>query len=204
MRRLILILAILLIAGATVFTGCSRRGGNGDDDSASTVWGLQITAIESTTGLGYIDSSVNATDLGTDDSAQLSVINRYPDYYVGTGGAIDPSYNVMLTKYLVEISLPGYSPFNFDRSIYLEIAASTSDTATSLVVVAVPSALKPQIATIVDAEGGTLEGTLKIRLEGKFGNGDEAYTTGQVRLRITSQAATTGRSRLKAAPQAAL
>ena len=203
MQRHLLILAILLLAGATVFTGCARRGGNGSNDSESTIWGLQITAIESMTGLGYIDSSVNANDLGTDDSAKLSVINKYPDYYVGTGGAIDPSYNVIVTKYLVEISLPGYSPFNFDRSIYLEIAASTADTATSLVVVAVPSVLKPQIATIVDAEGGTLEGTLKIRLEGKFGNGEDAYTTGQVHLKITSQAATTGRSRLKQASRAA-
>jgi len=192
MQRHLLILVLLLLAGATVFTGCSRRGGNGDDDSESTVWGLQITAIESMTGLAYIESSVNANDLGTDDSAKVSVINRYPDYYVGTGGKIDPSYNVIVTKYLVEISLPGYSPFTFDRSIYFEIAASTADTATSLVLVVVPSVLKPQIATIVDAEGGTLEGTLKIRLEGKFGNGEEAYTTGQVRLKITSQAATTG------------
>ncbi len=189
MRRLILILTLLLLASVLAFTGCSRRGGDSGDDSESTVWGLQITAIESTTGSPYIESSVNANDLGMDDSAIVYVLNRYPDYYVGTDGKIDPSYNVIVTRYLVEISLPDYPPFTFERSIYEEIPASITDTETSLTVVAVPSVLKPQIATIVDAEGGTVEGVLRIRLEGKFGNGEEAYTTGEVRLRITSQAA---------------
>ena len=187
MRRLILIMTLLLLAGALAFTGCSRRGGDSGDDSESTVWGLQITAIESMTGSPYVESSVNANDLGMDDSAIVYVLNRYPDYYVGTDGDIDPSYNVIVTRYLVEISLPDYSPFTFERSMYEEIPASTSDTATSLTVVAVPSVLKPQLATIVDAEGGTVEGVLKIRLEGKFGNGEQAYTTGKTSLRITSQ-----------------
>ena len=189
MRRLLLILALLLLAGALAVPGCSRRGGDSGDDSESTVWGLQITAIESMTGSPYVESSVNANDLGMDDSAIVYVLNRYPDYYVGSDGDIDPSYNVIVTRYLVEISLPDYPLFTFERSLYEEIPASTADTATSLTVVAVPSALKPQLATIVDAEGGVVEGTLRIRLEGKFGNGEDAYTTGKTSLRITSQSA---------------
>jgi len=187
MRRFFLILTFAILAGALVFTGCSRRGGDSGDDSESTVWGLQITAIESMTGVPFVESSVNANDLGTDDSAIVYAVNRYPDYYVDSDGDIDPSYNVIVTKYLVEISLPDYPRFTFERSMYEQIPASTSDTATSLTVVAVPSALKPQIATIVDAEGGVMEGVLKIRLEGKFGNGELAYATGETHLRITSQ-----------------
>ena len=190
MRNIILTIGLLLLAGTVVLTGCSRRGGDGDDDSESTIWGLQITTIESLTGLPYVESSVNANDLGVDDNAVVYVLNRYPDYYLDSEGNIDPSYNVLVTKYLVEIALPNYAPFTFERSIYSQVAASTSsDTETSLTVAAVPSELKPQLATIVDAEGGTIEGTFTIRLEGKFGNGEEAYTTGKTRLKITSQGA---------------
>lgn len=187
MRKSLLIIGLLLLAGTVVLTSCSRRGGNGNGNSQSTIWGLQITRIESLTGLPYVESSVNANDLGTDDNAVVYVLNRYPDYYLDSGGKIDPSYNVLVTKYLVKIALPNYAPFTFERNIHLQIAASTADTETSLTVAAVPSELKSQIATIVDAEGGAIEGTLTIRLEGKFGNGEEAYTTGKTRLKITSQ-----------------
>ena len=189
MRRPLLTLTLLLLAGALVVPGCSRRGGDSGDDSESTVWGLQITAIESMTGLPYVESSVNASDLGTDDSAVVYVLNRYPDYYVDSDGDIDPSYSVIVTKYLVEISLPDYPPFTFEKSMYISIPASISDTETLLTIVAVPSSLKSQLATIVDAEGGLVEGALRIRIEGKFGNGEEAYTTGEARLRISSQGA---------------
>ncbi|HUT02953.1 MAG TPA: hypothetical protein VM163_03590 [bacterium] len=187
MRKSLLIIGLLFLAGTVVLTGCSRRGGTGDDDSQSTIWGLQITRIESLTGLPYVESSVNANDLGTDDNAVVYVLNKYSDYYLDSEGNIDPSYNVLVTKYLVEIALPNYAPFTFERNIYSQIAASTADTETSLTVAAVPAELKSQIATIVDAEGGAIEGTLTIRLEGKFGNGEDAYTTGKTRLRITSQ-----------------
>ncbi|MBN1592007.1 MAG: hypothetical protein JW941_02015 [Candidatus Coatesbacteria bacterium] len=185
MRRCFLILALPILVSALLISGCSRRGGDSGDDSESTVWGLQITAIESMTGSTYIESSVHADDLGTDDSAIVYVINRYPDYY--EGNEIDPTYNVIITRYLVQLELPGYSPFSFERSMYVSIAASTSDDETTLTMVAVPSTLKSQLATIVDAEGGILEGIFRIRIEGKFGNGEEAYTTGEARLRITSQ-----------------
>ena len=89
MRRQLLIPLLLLLAGMVVFMGCSRRGGDSGDDSESTIWGLQITAIESMTGLPYVESSVNANDLGTDDSAIVYAINRYPDYYVGSDGDIE-------------------------------------------------------------------------------------------------------------------
>lgn len=186
MRKSLLIIGLLL-AGTLVLGGCSRRGGNGSDESQSDVWGLQITRIESMTGLPYVESSVNASDLGTDDNAVVYVLNKCSDYFLGSDGKIDPSYNVLVTKYLVEIKLPNYAPFTFKRNIYVQIAASTEDTETSITVAAVPSELKSQIATIVDAEGGSIEGTLTIRLEGKFGNGEDAYATGKTRLKITSQ-----------------
>jgi len=182
-------MAISLLAVTMALTGCSRRDDDSSDDSTSTIWGLRMTAIESMTGLTYVDASVDAADLGVDDAAVVYVINRYPDYYVDTDGDIDPMYNVVVTKYHVDLAIAGYSPFTFQRSIYMEIPASTTDETVSLNAIVVPAILKSQIATIVDAEGGLVEAAATIRLEGEFGSGEDAWTTGRVQVRITSQSA---------------
>jgi len=183
----VLIWVLILVSAALSIVGCSRRGSTGSEESSSDVWGLQITSIESSTGLPYIESNVNSDGLSQDDSAVLSVVNRYPDYFLDSEGKIDPSYNVTITKYIIELTIPNYPLFRFDRKINVQIPASTTDTATTVEVIVVPSSIKPQLATIVDAEGGRIDGTARIRLEGEYGNNEEAWTTGDVSVRFTSQ-----------------
>jgi len=188
-RKSILLVGAVLFSVALLISGCSRRGGDGSDDNESRVWGLRITSIESMTGMTYVECNVHADNLGTNDGAVVYVVNRYPDYWSTSDDDIDPSYNVVILRSKVTLTIPGYTPFSFSENIYLEVQASTSDTSTSVNVVVLPATLKSQIATIVDAEGGMVEGTVEIRLEGDYGNGEEAYATGKTQARITSSSA---------------